>query len=66
MNYFLTLYKKYIYRLHFDTKVLIPLTFLASLKIVLLKNVTFLMMSAKMATTGPLKKRYFEAKVMTS
>ena len=59
MNYFLTLYKKYIYRLHFDTKVLIPLTFLESLKIVSLKNVTFLMMSAKMATPGPLKIKVF-------
>ena len=44
------------YRLHFDTKLLIPLTFLEFLKIVLIKKVTILMMSAKMATPGLLIK----------
>ena len=47
--------KKYMYRLHFDTKFLILLTFLESLKIVLIKKVIILMMSAKMATPGLLK-----------
>ena len=47
--------KKHIYRLHFDTKSLILLTFLESLKIVLTKKVIILMMSAKMATPGLLK-----------
>ena len=47
--------KKYMYRLHFDTKFLILLTFLESLKIVLIKKVITLMMSAKMATPGLLK-----------
>ena len=37
-----------------------------SLRIVLTNMVTILMMSAKMATLGLLKKRYFEIKVMTS
>ena len=54
------------YRLHFDTKFLNLLTFLESIKIVLIKKVTILVMSAKMATPGLLKKRYFEKKVMTS
>ena len=43
------------YRLHFDTKFIIPLTFLESLKIVLIKKVTILMMSEKMATPGLLR-----------
>ena len=47
--------KRYIYRLHFDTKVLIILVFLESLRIFLIKKVTSLMMSAKMATPGFLK-----------
>ena len=47
--------KKYMYRLHFDTKFLIILAFLESLRIVLIKKVTGLMMSAKMATPGLLK-----------
>ena len=47
--------KKYMYRLHFDTKFSILLTFLESLKIVLIKIVTILMMSAKMATLCLLK-----------
>ena len=47
--------KKYMYRLHFDTKFIILLTFLESLKIVLIKNVTILMMSEKMATPGLLR-----------
>ena len=40
--------KKYRYRLHFDTKSLILLTFLESLNILLIKLVRILMMSAKM------------------
>ena len=44
--------KKYMYRLHFDTKFLILLTFLESSKIVLIKKNKILMMSAKMATPG--------------
>ena len=47
--------KKYMNRLHFDTKFSILLTFLESLKIVLIKIVTILMMSAKMATLCLLK-----------
>ena len=47
--------KKYMYRLHFDTKFLILLTFLESLKIILIKKVIVFMMSAKMATPGVLK-----------
>ena len=44
--------KKYMYRLHFDTKLLILLTFLECLKIVLIKKVRIVMMLAKMATPG--------------
>ena len=51
--------KKYMYRLHFDTKFLILLAFLESLKIVLIKKVTILMMPAKMATPGLLKIKVF-------
>ena len=51
--------KKYMYRLHFDAKFLILLTFLESLKIVLIKKVTILMMPAKMATPGLLKIKVF-------
>ena len=47
--------KKYRYRLHFDTKFLILLTFFESLKIVLINMVTIFMMSAKMTTLGLLK-----------
>ena len=47
--------KKYMYRLQFDAKFLILLTFLESLKIVLIKKVTILMMSAKTATPDLLK-----------
>ena len=49
---------KYMYRLNFDKKFLILLTFLESLKIVI-KKVTILMMSAKMATPGLLKIKVF-------
>ena len=51
--------KKYICRLHFDTKFLIFLTFLESLKIVLIKKVTVLLMSANVATPGLLKIKVF-------
>ena len=47
--------KKYRYRLHFDTQFLVILTFLESLKIVLVKMVTILMVSVKMVTPGLLK-----------
>ena len=46
---------KYMCRLHFDTKFLITLAFVESLRIVLIKKVTSLMMSAKMVTPGLLK-----------
>ena len=45
--------KKYIYRLHFDTKFLILLTFLEYLKIVLIQNVIILMMSGKSGYPRP-------------
>ena len=51
--------KKYMYRLHFDTKLLILLTFLESIKIVLIKKVAILVMSAKLATPGLLKIKIF-------
>ena len=49
--------KKYMYRLQFDTKFLIILTFLQLIKMVLIKRVTILTISAKMATSGLLKIR---------
>ena len=51
--------KKYMYRLHFDTKFLILLAFLESLKIVLIKKVTILMMPETTATPGLLKVKVF-------
>ena len=51
--------KKYMYRLHFDTKFSVLLTFLESLKIVLIRKVTIFMLSAKMATPGLLKIKIF-------
>ena len=51
--------KQHMYRLHFDTKFLIFLTFLESLKIVLIKKVTVLLMSANVATPGLLKIKVF-------
>ena len=39
--------KKYMYRLHFDKKFLILLTFLESIKIALIKKVTILVMPEK-------------------
>ena len=51
--------KKCRYRLRFNTQCLILLTFLESLKIVLINMVTILMMSAKMATPGLLKIKVF-------
>ena len=44
--------KKCMYRLHFDTKFLFFLTFLESLKIILIKQVTILMIPAKMVIPG--------------
>ena len=52
-------FNKYMYRLHFHTKFLILLTFLESIKIFLIKKVSILMMSAKMATLGLLKIKEF-------
>ena len=51
--------KKYMYRLDFDTKLLILLTFLESIKIVLKKKVAILVTSAKMTTPGLLKIKIF-------
>ena len=51
--------KKYRYRLHFDAQFLIFLTFIESLKIVLINVVTILMMSAKMATPAFRKIKVF-------
>ena len=47
--------KKYRYRLHFGTQFRISLTFIASLRIFLIKLVIILIKSAKMATPGLLK-----------
>ena len=52
-------YKKYRYRLHFDTQFLILLRFLESVKIALKNRVTILMMSEKMATPGLPKIKFF-------
>ena len=51
--------KKYRYTLHFDTWFLSLLTFFESLKIVLINMVKILLVSAKMATLGLLKKKVF-------
>ena len=51
--------KKYMHKLHFDRKFLILLAFLESLRIVLIKKVTIVMMSAKMATPGLFKIKVF-------
>ena len=51
--------KKYRYRFHLDRQFLILLTFLETLRIVLINMVTILMMSAKMATPGLLKIKVF-------
>ena len=47
------------YRLQFDTKFPILSTFFESLKIVLIKKVRILMMSAKMAAPGVLEIKVF-------
>ena len=52
--------KKYRYRFHLDTCFLILLTILQSLRIVLINMVKILMMSAKMATLGLLKRKFFK------
>ena len=51
--------KKYRYRLHFHLQFLILLSFLESLKIVLINMVRILMMSGKMATLGLPKIKVF-------
>ena len=43
-------------RLHFIAYFVIVLTFLESLKVALINMVSILMMSAKLATLGPIKK----------
>ena len=58
--------KKYKYRFHLDIKLLILLTFLESLRIVLINVVKITMMSAKMATSGLLEIKILWKKVMTS
>ena len=58
--------KKHRYRFHLDTYFLILLTFLASLRTVLINMIKILMMSAKMTTPGLLKIKIFEKKLMTS
>ena len=50
------------YRLHFDTKLLILLTFLQTIKNVLIKKVAILVMSAKMAFPRLLKMKIFREK----
>ena len=45
--------KKYRYRLHFDTSFLILVTFFESVKVVLIKMITILMMSAKNGCSRP-------------
>ena len=50
---------KYRSRLHFDIEFLIILTFLESLKIILIKTVTILMVPVKMATPGLFKRKVF-------
>ena len=47
--------KKYMYRLHFDTKFLVTLAFLESSWFALIKKVISLIMSSKMATPGLLE-----------
>ena len=51
--------KKYRYRFHLDTYFLTLLTFLESLRIVLINMANIFMMSAKMATPGLLKIKIF-------
>ena len=51
--------KKYMYRLHFDTKLIILLIFLQSIKIFLIKEVTILVISAKMTPPDLLKIKIF-------
>ena len=55
--------KKYMCRLYFESKFLIILAFLESLRIALIKKVTVLLMSAKTATSGLLKITVFWNKV---
>ena len=47
--------KKYKYRFHLDTKLLILVTFLESLRFVLINVVKIMMMSTKMAISGLLE-----------
>ena len=53
---------KYRYRLHFDTKLQANLPFLESLRIASIDMFTILMMPAKMATLGLLKRKIFTNK----
>ena len=58
--------KKYRHRFHLDTYFLTLLTFLESIRIVLINMVNILLMSGKMTTPGLLKIRNFWKKPMTS
>ena len=53
---------KFGYRLHFNTKFQIIVTFFVFLRVVLINIVVILMMSAKLATLSLLKKRIFQNK----
>ena len=53
---------KFGYRLHFNTKFQIIVTFFMFLRVVLINIVVILMMSAKLATLSLLKKRIFQNK----
>ena len=57
--------KQYMYRLHFDRKYLILLTFLESLKIVLIKKSQFRWCQQNWLAQAFLKEQYFEKKAMT-
>ena len=58
--------KKHMYRLHFETKFVTLLTFLESIRIVLVKKLQFWWCQQKWLTQAFLKQRYFEKKAMTS
>ena len=53
------LIKKYMHRFHVDTKLTILLTFLESIKIVLIKKIAILVTSVKMAPPDFLKVKIF-------
>ena len=51
--------KKYRYRFHLDAQFLILLTFLESLRVVIINKIKILMMSVKITTPGLLKTKIF-------